>query len=194
MENSSMKRYVRSWLGVLTALGLTYSAMADDPAPKEGPGWTGITDPMGVIAARQALMLEIELLMEPIDTYTVDDSLDPDELKRAARTISVMLMAVPHLFPPTTNLYEPDNNLTPTLALPRIWEDFSTFSAMATATSAAATTLSKASDPGDLRNAALALRASCDACHDLHLRPYEPSTVTEEDRDFDFDSIFQQSK
>lgn len=185
-----MKRCVRACLGVLAVLGAVYSAMADDPAPGDGPGWTGITSPMDVIAARQALMLEIEQLMEPIDTYTVDDSLDPDELKRAAHTISVMLMTVPHLFPPTTNLYEPDNNLTPTLALPKIWEDFPTFSAMATAASSAATALSETSDPDELRDAALGLRASCDACHELHLRPYEPSTVTDEDRNFDFDSIF----
>lgn len=184
-------RYVSASFGVLAALGLTYSAVADDPAPGEGPGWTGITDPMGVIEARQALMLEIEQLMQPIDTYTVDDSVDRDEIRAAAHTISVMLMAVPHLFPPTTNIYEPDNNLTPTLALPRIWEDFSTFTAMATAASSAATSLSEATGPDDLRQGALALRGSCDACHELHLRPYEESEVTDEDRNFDFDSIFQ---
>jgi len=173
------------------AFGLSYSAMADDPAPGEGPGWTGITNPLDVIAARQDLMIEIEDLMLPIDTYTVDPNEDPDELREHAYIISVMMSAIPHLFPPTTNLYEPDNDLTPTLALPQIWQDFSTFTAMAKATTQAAVRLSKTGDPDALREGALALRGTCDACHQLHLRPYEASTVSEEDLNFDFDSIFK---
>jgi hypothetical protein len=186
-----MNRKVRACLGFCVALGLSYSALADDPAPGEGPGWTGITNPMDVIAARQDLMVEIEDLMVPIDTYTVDPNEDPDELREHAYIISVIMTAIPHLFPPTTNLYEPDNDLTPTLALPQIWKDFATFSAMATATSRTALQLSKTGAPDDLREGALALRASCDACHELNLRPYEASEVTEEDLNFDFDSIFQ---
>jgi cytochrome c556 len=148
---------------------------------------------MDIIAARQDLMVEIENLMRPIDTYTVDPSQDPDELREHAHIISVMMTAIPHLFPPTTNLYEPDNDLTPTLALPQIWKDasaFSTFSTMAAATGASADKLSETAGPDALRDGALALRASCDTCHQLHLRPYEESEVTEEDKNFDFDSIF----
>ena len=32
---------------------------------------------------------------------------------------------------------------------------------------------------------------SCDACHELYLRPYHPSKVTKQDLDFDFDSVFR---
>ena len=60
--------------------------------------------------------------------------------------------------------------------------------------SGAVTTLSEAATPDALRTAALALRATCDACHAINLRPYEPSEVTEEDLDFDFDSIFKKDQ
>ena len=61
---------------------------------------------------------------------------------------------------------------------------------MANASVDAAFALADAGDPDALRNGALKLRATCDACHALHLRPYVPSTVTEEDKNFDFDSLF----
>ena len=49
-------------------------ALAADAAPGNGQGWTGITKPKDVIAARQELMEHIEELMEPIDTITVKDT------------------------------------------------------------------------------------------------------------------------
>lgn len=51
-------------------------------------------------------------------------------------------------------------------------------------------TLAEASGPDALRSAAANLRATCDACHTLHVRPYVPSQVSEEDTNFDFDSLF----
>jgi hypothetical protein len=41
----------------------------------------------------------------------------------------------------------------------------------------------------ELRAAGLSLRASCDACHALYLRPYVRGEVSQEDLDFDFDSV-----
>jgi hypothetical protein len=40
----------------------------------------------------------------------------------------------------------------------------------------------------NLRKASLALRASCDACHTLFLRKYQPPVVLPSDVNFDFDS------
>ncbi len=38
---------------------------------------------------------------------------------------------------------------------------------------------------------ALALRVTCDACHAAYLRPYVPSTVKQDDVNFDFDSVLK---
>ncbi len=40
------------------------------------------------------------------------------------------------------------------------------------------------------KTAGLKLRASCDACHALYLRPYESPKVLDSDKNFDFDSAF----
>jgi cytochrome c556 len=176
-------------LALLAAVGLTTLAIAQN-----GPGWTGTTNPQDVIAARQALMLAIEDLMRPIDTYTVDPTEDPDVLVANAATIDAMLQAVPHLFPPTTNLYDADAELPETLALPNIWENFPAFYTMAAASRAAALALAEAQGADALRNGALNLRATCDSCHALNLRPYVPSAISDEDRNFDFDSLFNGDK
>jgi cytochrome c556 len=99
-----------------------------------------------------------------------------------------MLRVVPHLFPPTTNVYS-DDPATPTLALPAIWEDFESFERAAAASSAAAEALAVAPEGDAQRTAAQTLRATCDACHAPFLRPYVPQGVSSEDLDFDFDSV-----
>jgi cytochrome c556 len=146
--------------------------------------------PEDVIAARQALMFAIEKLMQPIDTYTVDPDVDPATLRDAADSIAAMLLAVPHLFPPATDLYDPDAEMPATLALPAIWQDYAAFYAMAEASANAASTMAATKDPEQLRDASLSLRSTCDACHALYLRPYVSGEVTEEDLNFDFDSVF----
>lgn len=183
----------QSMLGLaIVVAGCTATVDAQDgPAPGDGPGWTGITKPEDVIAARSELMMGIEDLMIPIDTYTVDPSVDTDVIAQNAVTIHIMLQALPHLFPPTTNVYDPDAEYPETLALPHIWEDFDGFYAMADAAAQAAEALSETREPDARRAGALALRATCDACHALNLRPYEEGHVTEEDLNFDFDSVFQ---
>jgi cytochrome c556 len=176
----------------LLAVAMTAArTLAADPAPSQGPGWTGITNPQDVINARQELMEHIELLMEPIDTLQVKDTHDPDRVRAAAETVSAMLLAVPHLFPPTTNLYDPKVQMPVTLALPAIWKDFTTFYQLAGAASKAAEAMAYAHGQGPMRNASLRLRASCDACHALYLRPYAPPKVLDSDYKFDFDSALR---
>jgi cytochrome c556 len=163
-------------------------ALAADATPGQGPGWTGVTKPKEVIAARQELMEHIELLMEPIDTITVKEGGNVEQLHISAETISAMLLAVPHLFPPTTNLYDPKAEDPATLALPAIWKDFDTFYRLAGAASKAAEEMAETNGKAPLRAASLKLRASCDACHTLFLRKYEPPKVLPSDINFDFDS------
>jgi cytochrome c556 len=109
-------------------------------------------------------------------------------LHQNAEVIGAMLLAVPHLFPPTTNHFDPKVRDPETLALPAIWKDFGTFYRLAAAASAAAEKMAEAEGDANLRQASLALRASCDACHTLFLRKYQPPEVLPSDTNFDFDS------
>jgi cytochrome c556 len=170
---------------------LTGTSLAADPTATQGPGWTGVTNPREVIVARQELMEEIEKLMEPIDTVEVKGVRNPDGLRASAATISAMLLAVPHLFPPTTNRFDPKAQEPETLALPGIWKDFGSFYKLATAASTAAQRMADTQGTAPLRTAGLKLRAACDACHALYLRAYEPPKVLDSDRNFDFESALK---
>jgi cytochrome c556 len=168
-------------------------ASADGPAPDDGPGWTGVTNPQDVIFARQELMIEIENLMQPIDSITVGEPADPAELRSTAHTIAHMLLALPHLFPPTTNLYDPAAETPQTIALPAIWQSFPTFYQLAEAAAAAADAMAETADDAALPAASRNLRAACDACHVPFLRPYVAAKVEQSDLDFDFDSVLPQN-
>jgi cytochrome c556 len=173
---------------VLWSLLAASAAFADtDPESPEA------IDPMAVIAARQGLMVAIESLMRPIDTYTVDESVDSDLMRGNAEAIAAMLLAVPHLFPSDSNLFDADDDAPVTLALPAVWQSFASFYALAGAASSAATALTEAPDGNPLAAASQGLRAACDACHAVYLLPYEEPSVTQEDLDFDFDSLFDKN-
>lgn len=163
-------------------------ALAQAPA---GAGWTGATKPADVIAARQALMTELERLMRPVDTFADGQPGDAAGVRDAATTISTLLLATPHLFPPTTNLYDEQAEQPKTLALPPIWQQFDAFYALAESAAGAATKLAAGADEQSLRAAGKALRAACDACHAPYLRPYVASGVSEADLEFDFDSVLK---
>jgi cytochrome c556 len=179
----------RALVGAAALAGVAVAAAA---GPGDGPGWTGVTKPQDMIAARGELMEEIEHVMQPIDTFDVQDTDNLNALRLAANTVHVMLLAVPHLFPPTTNLYDPKAETPATLALPAIWKDFDTFYRLAGAASKAAETMAEtAGGKEQLRAEGRALRASCDACHSLFLRPYVPSKVNDSDLNFDFDSALK---
>lgn len=153
-----------------------------------GPGWTGLTEPGEVIEARRLLMMETERLMKPIDSYSIGQPGNPAELRSAARTLEPMLLALPHLFPPTTNLFDPQLREPPTIALPAIWSRFAAFETFAEAAERAAAAAAVAEDGEPLRQASARLRATCDTCHRAFTKPYTPPVVTDEDRNFDFES------
>jgi cytochrome c556 len=186
----------RRWkLAVALALAATLAAVAisagaqtttQDP---QQPGWTGLTAPHEVIAARQALMLDLERLMRPLDAYAVEETGDAEALRAAAESIAAMLAATPHLYPPTTDLYDPAAEQPATLALPAIWQQFDAFHAMAGAAVDTAIAVTQA-EGAALASSARALRTACDACHAVYLRPYAPPRATEEDLSVDFDALF----
>ena len=168
-----------------------FSTMAGcDQLPGKGQGWTGVTNTQDIITARQTIMVQMEDLMIPIDTYTVDITISPDIITESAETIFAMLLAVPHLFPPTTNLYDPNAKQPVTLALPGIWEDFPVFYKLASASLDSAAELVYANGPEALNEGAQKLRATCDACHALFLLPYESPKPGKEDIDF-INSLFK---
>ena len=166
-------------------------APLSDAAPALGaePGWTGITEPDEVIEARRVLMAEAETLMKPVDSFIVGEPADAATLRANAAAIEPMLLALPHLFPPTTNLFDPDAHDPPTTALPAIWKRFPAFRTFAESAERAAAALATSEDGEPLREASARLRASCDACHAAFMKPYTPPVVTEEDKEFDFESV-----
>lgn len=157
-------------------------------AEVDGPGWTGLTGPGEVIEARRLLMMEAERLMTPIDSYSIGQPGEPAALRSAARTLEPMLLALPHLFPPTTNLFDPEVLEPPTIALPAIWSRFAAFKTFAETAERAAAAAAVAEDGEPLRQASARLRAACDTCHRAFTKPYTPPVVTDEDLNFDFES------
>src|SRR5690606_9953391 len=105
-------RLGRGWLGAsrLAGVALAFGAGAvrgrDDE--RGGPGWTGETHAEDIVAARRAVMLEMERLMRPLDARAAGEPGDPEFLREAAGTISTFLLTVPHLFPPTTHPQDPN--------------------------------------------------------------------------------------
>ena len=181
----------RNLLSLLPAAALLWAAAATAQPDTSGePGWTGSTHPNDVIAARRALMLELQERMQPIDSHAAGEAADPDALREAARTIAAMLAATPHLFPPTTNRYDPEAEAPVTVALPVIWDDFDAFYSLASAAAAAAERMAATEAAADLPAAARALRGACDACHSVYMREYAAPEVSPEDLEFDFDSLF----
>jgi cytochrome c556 len=158
------------------------------PPAVAGPGWTGLTQPEEIIEARRVLMRDAERLMKPIDSFSVGAPADPAVLRSAAATLEAMLLALPHLFPPTTNLFETTGREPPTIALPAIWDRFAAFQTFAASAEGAAAALAVAADGEPLLAASKRLRATCDTCHRAFTKPYTPPVVTDEDRNFDFES------
>jgi cytochrome c556 len=172
--------------------GSTATAPTATPvALPAGAGWTGVTLPAEVIKARFELMEHVEELMQPIDLITVGDPAEPAVLRQNAEVIGAMLGALPHLFPPTTNLFDPKAAQPVTLAMPAIWQDFDSFHALAGAAVRAADVMANANTRESRIAASLALRAACDACHAKNLRPYPPPKILPSDYAFDFDAALR---
>jgi cytochrome c556 len=165
------------------------STAPQPPALGAEPGWTGLTEPQEVIEARRVLMTEAERLMQPVDSFVAGDAAAPAVLRANATALEALLLALPHLFPPTTNLFDPEEHDPPTLALPTLWQRFPAFQTFAESAESAAAALATAADGEPLRVASASLRAACDRCHAAFMKPYTPPVVTDEDLNFDFESV-----
>jgi cytochrome c556 len=161
----------------------------DSAQAREEVGAPGTTDPLEIIEARRLLMAEAERQIKPIDLYTLGNPADSAAMRAAALTIETVLIALPHLFPQSTNLFDSGTREPPTITLPAVWQNWGSFEQLAVNAERAAAALVAADGDAALMSAAKGLRASCDACHQAFTKPYVPPQATEEDRNFDFESF-----
>jgi len=124
-----------------------------------------------VIFARKTLMNSICEKMANIERMISLGQIDLADAHRHADAISVMFMAFPHLFPPSSNLWnlnaDPDP-ATDTYASQELWTRFSDFYQRAAAASQTAHEMSRADEIDDFKTRARELRITCDTCHALY--------------------------
>ena len=126
------------------------------------------------IFARKILMGAIDMNMDEIETMLAPEGkLALSDAQEHAETISTMLMAFPHLFPPATNQWKPGTNRDPatdTFASPDLWSNFADFYQRATEASKFAWSASRAKRADEFRPLIGQLRQRCNACHALNLK------------------------
>ena len=150
-------------IAALTIVVLAGSASAQDqPAAKD------------TIFARKTLMGAIDMNMDEIETMLAPEGkLLLSDAQEHAETISTMLMAFPHLFPPATNQWkagETRDPATDTFANPQLWSNFADFYQRATEASKIAWNASRARRADEFRPLIGQLRQRCNACHALNLK------------------------
>jgi cytochrome c556 len=158
-------------VGVLAAaLGIAAvpACAEDQPAPQNQPA------PKDTIFARKILMGAIDMNMDEIETMLAPEGkLVLSDAQEHAEVISTMLMAFPHLFPPSTNQWKEGATLDPatdTFANPGLWSNFGDFYRRASEASKIAWDASRAKRPDEFRTQIKALRQRCNACHALNLK------------------------
>jgi cytochrome c556 len=126
------------------------------------------------IFARKILMGAIDMNMDEIETMLAPEGkLDLAEGQEHSETISTMLMAFPHMFPPATNQWKAGaarDPATDTFASPDLWTNFADFYARASEASKIAWSASRAKRPADFRALIVQLRERCNGCHALNLK------------------------
>ena len=127
--------------------------------------------PKDEIFARKTLMSSIGTNMYVIDGMLETGKIDLVSGRANAESISAMLMAFPHLFPDSTNLWRANavrDPATDTLADAAIWESRSFFYKEAMAASMYAFDASRAQNVTDFGRSARDLRQTCDGCHSTY--------------------------
>jgi cytochrome c556 len=127
-----------------------------------------------VIFARKTMMDTLSDNMDQIEAMISTGKIDIADAHEHADTISVMLMAFPHLFPPGSNQWKANNPdpdpVADTFASPDVWSKFSDFYKRAADASKTAFDISRADKPDELKTRTTELRGACNACHALYLK------------------------
>src|SRR3954462_497051 len=102
-----------------------------------------------VIWARKILMSTVGDQSDQIRTMISERDIDLERARALARSISVLLTAFPHLFPPASNQWKEGDDQDPasdTIASPDIWDDFADFYKQAMGNARIARDMSRAAD------------------------------------------------
>jgi cytochrome c556 len=144
-----------------------------------GTGWMAAAQDQSaakvedVIVARKTMMDTLSDNMDQIEQMISTNKIDLNDAHEHADTISVMLMAFPHVFPPASNQWKPGTDIDPvtgTYASPDLWTKFSDFYKRAGDASKTAYDMSRADKPDELKSRTKELRAACDGCHAAYLK------------------------
>ena len=126
------------------------------------------------IIARKNMMDSLSDKMDTIEASIAAGKVNLDQAHADADTISIFLMAFPHLFPPATNQWKPNvpdrDPSTDTFASPDIWTKFADFYQQAAAASKSAYAASRANNDNELKAAISQLRTQCNACHAAYMK------------------------
>jgi cytochrome c556 len=126
------------------------------------------------IFARKILMDTIGTNMDELETMTASEkAINLTEGREHADNISIMLMAFPHLFAPSTNQWKPDVERDPgrdTYAAPDLWTSYPDFYAKAANASKVGYNASRATQEGEFKTFVAELRVACDSCHAVYLK------------------------
>jgi cytochrome c556 len=129
------------------------------------------------IFARKILMDSIDSHMDAIDwMVSSGKAIDMPKAVEHAETISIMLMAFPHLFPASSNQWRPNAKRNPgrdTFAAPELWANYADFYRRAAEASRIAFDASRTKREADFRMQFATLRNTCDSCHATYLKTGE---------------------
>ena len=151
------------WL-VLGLFGTSWLAQAQDQSAAK------VED---VIMARKTAMDTLSDHMDQIEQMISTNKINLDAAHEHADTISVLLMAFPHLFSPASNQWKPGVDIDPvtgTYASPDVWTKFADFYKRAGDASKTAYDMSRADKPDELKSKTATLRTGCNACHAAYLK------------------------
>src|SRR5262245_44940561 len=90
----------------------------------------GVAPPKDTIFARKILMDSIGRNMDELEANAASAKVELTEGKDHAEIVSVMLLAFPHMFPPSTNQWKPNADRDPgrdTYAAPEVWSNYADF-------------------------------------------------------------------
>jgi cytochrome c556 len=134
----------------------------------------GAATPADAIFARKTVMDTLSSKMDVLEAAIAGTAkIDLAGANEQADTVSVLLMAFPHLFPPATNQWKPNVDKDPgtdTFAAPEVWTKFGDFYSQATAASKIAFDASRATNEAGLQAAVAKLRTACDGCHATYMK------------------------
>src|ERR1700685_2963346 len=154
---------------IAAAIAALTLALATGPAPAQE-----LPSAKDTICARKILMGAIDTNMDEVETMLAPEGkLNLADAQEHAETISTMLMAFPHLFPPATNQWKAGAERDPatdTFASPELWTNFADFYQRATDASKIAGSPSRAKRAAEFRAQIAQLRERCNACHALNMK------------------------